>query len=78
MLIFIRLKILVIQIIYSLFYDVLNDKLYAHAPKNEKRINYEHQPEWFTSEIKEVIRKRDKLDKRKKIHAFKIKSLKKF
>jgi hypothetical protein len=34
------------------FYFILNEVLAKHAPMKEKRVIREHQPDWFTDEIK--------------------------
>ena len=38
--------------------------LSKHAPIKEKRVKREHQPEWFSDEIKKLIHERDYLKKK--------------
>ena len=41
---------------YKLFIDIVN----LHAPMKERRVKRPKQPEWFTEEIQDAIRERDK------------------
>ena len=50
---------------YKIFTDVLDSQI----PVKEKRVKYRAQPIWFTTEINEHIRKRDKLLKKARISA---------
>ena len=36
----------------ELLYSILNNVLHKHAPMRIKRVKREHQPDWFTDEIK--------------------------
>jgi len=38
----------------NMFYSILNRVLSKHAPIKEKRVKREHQPDWFSDEIKKV------------------------
>ena len=44
----------------ALFNDVLN----SHAPLKKKRVKRLHQPEWFTDEFSDAIKKRNNLHQR--------------
>jgi hypothetical protein len=44
----------------NFFYSVLNEVLAKHALMKEKRVKREHQPDWFTDEIKKTINLRNK------------------
>ena len=43
----------------DIFYNCINFTLNKHAPIKEKRIKREHQPNWYTDEIKNAARERD-------------------
>jgi hypothetical protein len=43
----------------NMLYNVLNHILSLHAPIKERRIKRDHQPEWFTDELKSLMHKRD-------------------
>ena len=47
-----------------MFYSMLNRVLSKHAPIKEKRVKREHQPDWFSDEIKKLIHERDYLKKK--------------
>jgi hypothetical protein len=56
----------------SLFYEMLNNILNKYAPLKEKRIKHYHQPEWFNSDVKEAIRRRNKINKKENFTEYKI------
>ena len=43
----------------DVFYNCVNFALKKHAPVKEKRIKHDHQPAWYSNEIKALIRERD-------------------
>ena len=53
------------------FCDILNNILSMHAPLKVKRIKRDHQPEWFTDEIRSLIYKRDICHKNRNIQEYK-------
>ena len=60
------------NIALNALYNVLNNILSHHAPIKEKRIKREHQPEWFTDELKSLMHKRDNYHRNRDIDQYKI------
>ena len=56
----------------SYFNDKFLNTMNRHAPMKHKRVKYEIQPVWFSSEIKEAIDKRNKCKKNKDTENYRI------
>lgn len=57
-----------LDIFYNIFYDVLN----KHAPIKVKRIKRQHQPDWYSEEIKHARKTRDLFHAKKDWNNYKV------